>query len=65
MEVSLIMATTSSLSRSQLQLRDFAQTAPEEAVVAAARVLSAASEQRSLAPFIAHVLIIVVDVAER
>jgi hypothetical protein len=43
---------------------DLAQAAPERTVVAAARVLTAANEHRSLAPFISHVLNLLVDVTD-
>ncbi|MCA9864518.1 MAG: hypothetical protein KC432_15905 [Thermomicrobiales bacterium] len=58
------MSATSSLSRSQLQLVDLAQAAPERTVEAAARVLTAANEHRSLAPFISHMLNLLVDVTD-
>lgn len=58
------MSTTSSLSRSQLRLMAQAQAAPERTVEAAARVLTAANEHRSLAPFISHVLNLLVDVTD-
>lgn len=58
------MSATSSLSRSQLQLVDLAQSAPERTVEAAARVLTAANEHRALASFISHVLNLLVDVTD-
>lgn len=58
------MSATSSLSRSQLQLMNSAQAAPELAVEAAARVLTAANAHRSLAPFISHMLNLLVEVTD-
>lgn len=58
------MSATSILSRSQLQLADLAQSAPEPAVEATARLLTAANEHRSLVPFISHVLNLLVDVTD-
>lgn len=58
------MSATSPLSRSQVQLAALAGSAPERTVEAAARVLAAASEHRNLAPFISHMLNLLVDVTE-
>lgn len=52
------------LSRTQSQLVDLAQSAPEPTVEAVARVLSAANEHRALAPFLSHILNMLVDVAD-
>lgn len=56
------MSIASPLSPTQKQLTDLAQSAPERTVAAAARVLTAATEQRGLDPFISHVLNVLVEV---
>lgn len=52
------------LSRTQSRLVDLAQSAPAPTVEAATRVLSAANEHRTLAPFLSHILNVLVDVAD-
>ena len=52
------------LSRTQSRLVDLAQSAPEPTVKAATRVLSAANQHRTLAPFLSHILNMLVDVAD-
>ncbi|MCA9878662.1 MAG: hypothetical protein KC442_12800 [Thermomicrobiales bacterium] len=56
------MSIASPLSPTQKQLTELAKSAPERTVAAAARVLTAATEQRSLDPFISHVLNVLVEV---